>query len=170
MSKLEMKKSRKVAFYGIFAALAILMGYVEAMIPIPLPVPGIKLGLSNIIVVLALYIFGGKEGMAISLVRVAVSALLFKGFTGFWYSMAGAVLSFLVMLPLSKINKVSIVGTSITGGVFHNIGQIIIACIILGRTVVIYLLPILMVSGVVTGFAIGIISKYCINYVEKRVN
>ena len=76
--------ARKTAYYGIFAALAILMGYVEAVIPIPVPVPGIKLGLSNIVVLLCMYVMGRKEAFFISVVRVLISALLFKGFVGLW--------------------------------------------------------------------------------------
>jgi len=165
-----MSKSRRVAYYGIFAALAILMGYVETLIPIPMPVPGIKLGLSNIVVLLALYCMGGKEGFAISVVRVAVSALLFRGFAGFWYSLAGASLSFLVMLPMSKSRRISIIGTSVAGGVAHNIGQITVACLVLGRGVVLYLLPVLMVSGVITGIAIGVAAKYCVAYTDKHID
>jgi len=159
--------SKKVAYYGIFAALAILMGYVEAVIPMPAP-PGIKLGLSNVIVVLCMYIMDVKSAFFISVVRVFISALLFKGFVSMWYSLAGAVLSFCIMALLFKCKKVSIVGVSAAGGVFHNIGQLIIACILLGRSVVIYLLPLLMVSGVITGVLIGIVSRYCVEYVKKR--
>ena len=157
--------ARKTAYYGIFAALAILMGYVEAVIPIPVPVPGIKLGLSNIVVLLCMYVMGRKEAFFISVVRVLISALLFKGFVGLWYSLAGAFLSYFAML-----NKASIIGVSVTGGVFHNIGQIAVACIMLGRNVVLYLVPILMVSGVITGVVIGIIAKYCVAYVDRKMN
>jgi len=159
--------SRKVAYYGIFAALAILMGYVEAIIPMPAP-PGIKLGLSNVIVVLCLYTMGAKSAFFISIVRVFISALLFKGFVSMWYALAGATLSFLIMALLFKMKKISIIGVSAAGGVFHNIGQLIIASILLGRNVVLYLMPLLMVSGVVTGVIIGIIGKYCVEYVKRR--
>ena len=159
--------SRKVAYYGIFAALAILMGYVEAIVPMPAP-PGIKLGLSNVIVVLCLYTIGAKSAFFISIVRVFISALLFKGFVSMWYALAGAILSFAVMAILFKCKKISIIGVSAAGGVFHNIGQLIIASILLGRNVVLYLMPLLMVSGVVTGVIIGIVGKYCVEYVKKR--
>ena len=106
--------ARKTAYYGIFAALAILMGYVEAVIPIPVPVPGIKLGLSNIVVLLCMYVMGRKEAFFISVVRVLISALLFKGFVGLWYSLAGAFLSYFAMLVIYKLNKASIIGVSVT--------------------------------------------------------
>ena len=158
--------SKKVAYYGIFAALAILMGYVEAIIPMPAP-PGIKLGLSNVIVVLCLYTMGVKSAFFISIVRVFISALLFKGFVSMWYALAGATLSFMIMAFLFKMKKVSIVGVSAAGGVFHNIGQLIIASILLGRSVVLFMMPMLMVSGVVTGVIIGIIGKYCVEHVKR---
>lgn len=158
--------SRKVAYYGIFSALAILMGYVEAVIPMPLP-PGIKLGLSNVIVVLCMYIMGRKPALFISVVRVIISALLFRGFVSMWYSLAGAILSWAVMALLFGNSKISIIGVSCMGGVFHNIGQIIVASILLGRSVVLYLIPVLMVSGVVTGVVIGIVSGYCVGHIEK---
>ena len=160
--------NRKVAYYGIFAALAILMGYVESAIPMPVPIPGFKLGLSNIVVLLCMYVMGVKEGFYISIVRVIISALLFRGFVGLWYSMAGAVLSYAVMAFLIRFKSVSAIGISVAGGVAHNIGQIIVAVIILGRGVVIYLVPVLMISGVVTGIIIGIITKYCVYYVDKK--
>ena len=160
--------AKKTAYYGIFAALAILMGYVEAVIPMPVPIPGIKIGLSNIVVVLCLYVMGTKEAFYISIVRVVISALLFRGFVGLWYSLSGAFLSYGAMLAVHRLKDVSIIGVSVTGGVFHNIGQIVVACIILGRNVVLYLIPVLMVSGVAAGFAIGLVSKYCLNYLEKK--
>lgn len=161
--------SKKVAYYGIFATLAILMGYVEAIIPIPLPVPGIKLGLSNVIVLMALYIMDEKTAFGVSIIRVFISALLFRGFLGFWYSLAGATLSFVVMVLAKKTGKMSTVGVSVLGGIFHNIGQVIVASIILGRTVVIYMLPVLIVSGVITGFVIGVIVGRC-NEHFKTIN
>ncbi|MGE4214585.1 MAG: Gx transporter family protein [Anaerotignaceae bacterium] len=161
--------SKKIAYYGIFAALSILMGYVEAIIPVPLPVPGIKLGLSNVIVLLALYVMGTKEAFYISIIRVFISALLFRGFLGFWYSMAGAFLSYIVMVFAKKSGKMSTIGVSVLGGIFHNLGQIAVACVILGRTVVVYLIPVLMVSGVATGFAIGVVAGYCTKYLQNRI-
>lgn len=159
--------SKKVAYYGIFASLAILMGYVEAVIPMPLPT-GIKLGLSNVVVLLAMYIMDEKTAFSVSIIRVLVSALLFRGFLGLWYSLSGAILSFIVMAIAKKTNKLSTIGISVLGGIFHNIGQIIVACILIGRMAVVYLLPILMVSGVVTGIIIGVIVGRCNAYFEKR--
>ncbi len=159
--------TKKIAYGGIFAALAILMGYVEAMIPLPLPT-GVKLGLSNVVVLLALYVLGKKEAFGISLLRVFLSALLFKGFLSFWYSCAGALLSFFVMAAAQKSRHLSIYGVSMLGGMAHNIGQMCVAALLLGRSVVFFLAPILMVCGLATGFGIGLVSQYCIAYVKNR--
>ena len=159
--------TKKIAYGGIFAALAILMGYVEAMLPLPFPT-GVKLGLSNVVVVLALYVMGEKEAFGISLLRVFLSALLFKGFLSFWYSCAGALLSFFVMMAAKKSRHLSIYGVSMLGGVAHNMGQMCVAALLLGRRVVLFLAPILMVCGVATGLGIGLISHYCTQYVKKH--
>ena len=150
--------TKKIAYGGIFAALAILMGYVEAMLPLPFPT-GVKL---------ALYVMGEKEAFGISLLRVFLSALLFKGFLSFWYSCAGALLSFFVMMAAKKSRHLSIYGVSMLGGVAHNMGQMCVAALLLGRSVVLFLAPILMVCGVATGLGIGLISHYCTQYVKKH--
>ncbi|HIW48372.1 MAG TPA: Gx transporter family protein [Firmicutes bacterium] len=159
--------SRKIAYGGIFAALALLMGYVEAMIPLPLPA-GVKLGLSNVVVVLCLYTLGGRAAFGISLVRVVLAALLFKGFLSFWYSCAGALLSFAVMVLAKRSGHFSIRGVSMLGGVSHNVGQMVVAVLFLGRAVVLTLSPLLLVSGLLAGFGIGLVSERCIRYVQQR--
>lgn len=159
--------SRKVAFYGIFAALAILMGYVEAMVKIPIPVPGIKLGLANVIVVMAMYFMGNKTAVGVNIIRVLMSALLFNGFTGFLYSISGALVSFIVMCLAKKIKGLSIVGVSVLGGVTHNVAQIAVASVVLQTPGLMYYVPILLIAGVVTGVVIGIVAKYCLKHIEK---
>ncbi len=159
--------SRKVAFYGIFAALAILMGYVEAMVQMPIPVPGIKLGLANVIVVIAMYFMGNKAAIGINVIRVLISALLFNGFSGFLYSLSGAAASFIVMVLAKKIKSSGIIGVSVLGGVTHNIAQIGVAAAVLNTPGLMYYVPVLLVAGVVTGVIIGIVAKYCLRYIEK---
>lgn len=160
--------SRKVAQYGLFAALAILMGYVEMLIPLPLLVPGMKLGLANVIIVIVLYHMGAKAAFFISLVRVLLSGLLFQGFAGLLYSLAGALLSLAVMVLLKKTGKVSITGVSVMGGVFHNVGQIIVAAAVVENIKMAYYLPFLLVTGVVTGFVIGAVARMALGYVQRR--
>ena len=161
-------QSRKVAQYGLFAALAIWMGYVEMLIPLPLLVPGMKLGLANVVIVVVLYYMNAKSAFFISFVRVLLSGLLFQGFAGLLYSLAGALLSFAVMTLLKKTGKCSIVGVSIAGGVFHNVGQIIVAALVVENMKMAYYLPFLLVSGVVTGCLIGVVARLCLRYLGRK--
>ncbi len=161
-------RSTKVAQYGLFAALAILMGYVEMLIPLPLLVPGMKLGLANVIIVIVLYHMDAKSAFFISLVRVLMSGLLFQGFAGLLYSLAGALLSLGVMALLKKTGKVSITGVSVMGGVFHNVGQIIVAAAVVENIKMAYYLPFLLVTGVVTGFVIGAVARLALGYLQRR--
>lgn len=162
-----MSSSRRIAYYGIFAALAILMSYVERMIPVPGTVPGIKLGLANVIVLLALYFMDTKSAFFISLVRILIAGLLFSGFAGVLYSMSGALLSFGAMVLTKKIKGFSIVGVSVIGGIFHNIGQIIVASYVVNTFKLFYYLPVLLIAGVITGVATGFVAKYSLPYLRK---
>ena len=158
---------KKIPYYGLFAALAILMGYVEMLIPIPVPIPGVKLGLANVIIIIMMYFMDTKSAFFVSLIRVILSGLLFAGFAGLLYSLAGALLSFAVMALLKKTGKFSIVGVSIAGGIFHNVGQIIVAALAVENVRMAYYLPFLLVSGVVTGILIGIVAKTALGYLKR---
>lgn len=161
--------SKKIAYGGLFAALAILMGYLELLIPMPLLVPGMKLGLANVIIVIAMYFLDDKAAFFISLVRVVLSGLLFAGFAGLLYSLAGAIFSFAVMVLLKKAKGFSIIGVSILGGVFHNVGQIIVAALVVENVRLMYYLPVLLISGIVTGTVIGIVAKNALGYLNRRL-
>ena len=142
------------------------MAYVEMMIPMPLVVPGVKLGLANAMILLVLYSMGSKAAVTISLVRILLSGLLFAGFAGFLYSLAGASLSLLVMVLCQKIKGFSIVGISVLGGIFHNIGQIVVASLVVQNMRLAYYLPILLVAGVITGFFVGVVTKITLPYLK----
>lgn len=159
--------SKKVAFYGVFAALAILMGYVESLFPPPVPVQGVKLGLANVIVLITLYFMGAKAALGINVIRVVISALLFSGFSGFLYSIAGAGVSFIIMVLAKKIKSSGVIGVSVLGGVAHNIAQIGVAAAVLNTPGLFYYLPVLIISGVVMGVITGIAARYCLNHIEK---
>lgn len=160
--------SKNVAYYGVFAALAILMGYIESIIPLPIPIPGIKLGLANVIVLIVLYYMDAKSAFFISLVRIMISGVLFGGFAGLLYSMSGALVSFLLMVAAKKTNILSITGVSVLGGIGHNAGQIIVACIVVNNSNLLYYFPVLLVAGVITGVATGIAAKYSLYYLQNR--
>ena len=160
--------AKKIPYYGLFAALAILMGYVEMMIPVPVPIPGVKLGLANVIIIIMMYFMDTKSAFFVSLIRVLLSGLLFAGFAGLLYSLAGAMCSFAVMALLKKTGKFSIVGVSLAGGVFHNVGQVAVAAMAVENVKMMYYLPFLLVSGVVTGILIGIVAKTALGHLKRN--
>lgn len=152
----------EVATYGLLAAVALIFGYVEALFPLPLPVPGIKLGLGNIVVLFTLAGFGWRAGLAIALVKVVVSALLFGNPMVLMYSAGGAALSFAAMWVALHWNRLSIVGVSMVGGVFHMVGQLAVVAFTFSPYVALVYLPVLMISGLVTGLLTGYVCRLVI--------
>ncbi len=148
-------KPEKIAQYGLITALALVLSWVESLLP-PLGVPGVKLGLPNLAVVFALYRLGVRDACVISLVRVVLVALLFGNGAALAYSVAGAVLSLALMGLLKRTGKFSPVGVSVAGGVAHNAGQILVAMAMLETSRLVWYLPVLWVSGTVAGVLIGI--------------
>ena len=151
-------RTKKIATAALLAALALIFSYIEFLIPISVAAPGIKLGIANIVIVVALYKLGVKWALPINVVRVLLSALLFGSVFSALYSLAGAILSFIVMALLMKTDKFSIAGVSMAGGVAHNLGQLIVACLAMETTNVLYYYPVLLVSGLATGIGIGILA------------
>lgn len=145
-----------MAYFGVFTALALIFSYVETLIPINFGVWGMKLGLANLIIVIALYKMGTWEAFLLSVVRVLLSGFLFGNYFSIIYSLAGAILSLSVMAGLKRAGGFSVIGVSISGGVFHNIGQLIVAMLVVETFSVIYYVPVLLAAGLVTGLLIGI--------------
>ena len=160
-------KTKKVAMLGLTIALAMIMSYIEALVPLSFAVPGIKMGLANIVIIFVLYKIGTKEAILVSLIRVILVSLLFSNVMAMAYSIAGAVLSLAIMWLLKKTDKFSFVGVSIAGGIMHNVGQIIMAVILLGTEQIALYLPVLIVTGTMTGVVIGIVSGLVINRFKK---
>ncbi len=156
-------KTKKVATLELTNPLAMIMSYIEALVPLSFAVPGIKMGLANIVIIFVLYKLGTKEAILVSLIRVILVSLLFSNVMAMAYSIAGAVLSLSVMWLLKKTDKFSFVGVSIAGGIMHNVGQIIMAVILLGTEQIALYLPVLIITGTVTGVVIGIVSGLVIN-------
>ena len=150
---------KKTAFCGLMLALALIASYVESLIPVPIPVPGIKLGVANSIVLILLYYANTKTAWGISVSRVILSGFLFGSMSSILYSLSGAVLSLLIMTLAKKRDCFTMTGVSVAGGVSHNIGQLIMAYLVLESTAVWYYLPVLLVSGCITGSIIGILGK-----------
>ena len=150
--------ARRVAAAGIFAALALVCSYVESFIPFHFGVPGIKLGLANIVVVTALYFLPVPEVCFVTFLKILISGLLFGNLMSLIYSFAGGILSLAVMMILNKTGWFSVLGVSAAGGVCHNIGQIAAAMLVTGVPVIAYYLPVLMGAGILTGCLIGLVS------------
>lgn len=146
----------KVAYFGVFTALALIFSYVESLIPIQLGIPGVKLGLANLVIVIALYKMRLFEVFLLSIVRILLSGLIFGNYFSILYSLAGGLLSLAVMALLKRMGGFSVIGISAAGGVFHNVGQLLMAMAVVETFSVIYYVPVLLVAGVVTGVLIGI--------------
>lgn len=162
----------KAAYLGVFAALAMIFSYLESLIPLPIGIPGIKLGLANLLVVVAMYKIGEKEAFAISIVRIILSGFLFANLFSIIYSLAGGILSFFVMWLLKKQGSFSVFGVSMAGGVSHNVGQILIAMYVVETFSVAYYIPVLLVAGLLTGFVIGVGTREILkrlNSLEMRI-
>lgn len=152
------KQTKRLTIYGILIALALVLSYVESLVPAFFAVPGMKLGLTNVVVVIALYKMDVKSAVIINFVRIALVAVMFSNGASFLYSLAGGILSMLVMIVLKLTGKVQMATVSSFGGIFHNVGQIIMAIILLGTTAIGYYLAILWFVGLITGLIIGVIA------------
>lgn len=171
--------TKKVAWLGMLIALAFVFSYIESLIPIQLGVPGAKLGLSNLVVMVALYTLDDKYAFALAVVRIILNGFAFGGMAAMIYSLAGGMMSFLVMVGVRRIGRssaseagvprVSVLGVSVLGGVFHNVGQIIAAMFVLETPGLIYYLPVLTVCGIASGTAIGVLAAMVIRRVGKVV-
>ena len=159
-------KTKKMAVLALAIALAMILSFVESQIPAFVAIPGVKIGLANIAVVFVLYKLGWKEAVLISLVRVVMVSMLFGTLVSLFYSVAGAVLSLTGMVLLKKTGLFSTVAVSVTGGVLHNVGQILMACLLLETNVIVYYLPFLILSGVIAGVVIGVVSAIIVNRVQ----
>lgn len=149
----------RVAYFGVFTALALMFSYIETMIPIQFGVPGIKLGFANIMIVIMLYKSSAKEALLLSIVRIMLSGFLFGNLSSIIYSIAGGVLSLGIMTLLKKQGGFSVIGVSVAGGVSHNVGQLIVAMLVVETYQVGYYFPVLLVAGVLTGLGIGVASQ-----------
>lgn len=147
--------TRRMARYALLTSLAMVLSWLESMVPVSAAAPGVKLGLTNLVVIFALYRMGLRAAAAISLARVGLVSMTFGNAYSFAYSLAGAALSLAVMAALKRTGRFSILGVSIAGGAAHNLGQILVAIAVLGTARLAWYLPPLLVSGTAAGAAIG---------------
>ena len=150
-------RSKLVARYALLVALAMVLSWLESLVPLSVAVPGVKLGLTNLVVIFALYRMSLRDAAVISLVRVALVSMTFGNAYSLAYSLAGAVLSLGVMALLKKTGQFSMVGVSVAGGVCHNIGQILVAIAVLGTARIAWYLPVLLLTGLTAGVCVGVV-------------
>ena len=160
-------KSNKLAYLGVFTSLALILSFVESQIPPLMAIPGVKLGIPNIAILFILYKVGWKEAALVNLVRVFIVGLLFGSLVSIMYSFAGAFLSLFGMILLKKSNWFSCVTVSVIGGILHNVGQIIMACLVTVTSELMYYLLVLIISGTVAGILIGIVAGILLKRMEK---
>ena len=164
------KETRKIALLGVLTSVALVLSYLEAMLPpISTAVPGIKMGLPNIIIIFLLYKFGLKEAVTVSIIRVFIVALLFGNVMTLAYSVAGAVLSIALMTIMLKLDWFSTIGVSVVGGISHNLGQILVAIFLFDTIQIGYYMIVLSITGTIAGVVIGIISSILVKKLEKVV-
>lgn len=163
---------QKVVRLSMFTALAIVLNIFESYVPIiNLNIPGVKVGLTNIVILSVIYLYGFKEALYVSIIRIFVVGILRTGLfsTAFLFSLSGSIISLFAMYMVKKIKMFSIVGVSIVGSIFHSIGQIIMAYFLLKNINVMYYLPFIIIISIVTGIIIGIISKEVINHLKDNI-
>ena len=160
-------KTKKMTFLGLSIALAMILSFVESQIPALVAVPGVKVGLPNLVMVFLLYRVGWKETVIVSVIRVALVSLLFGNVQVLSFSLAGAALSLLGMILLKKTEKFSTITVSVIGGVLHNVGQIAAACLWTNTPQIVYYLPVLLISGTIAGVVIGLVGGMLINRLDK---
>lgn len=159
--------TKKLTISALLVALAMIFSYIEVLIPFNFGIPGIKLGLANLVVVVALYILGTKQAFMISMVRIILVAFTFGSLAALLYSIAGGILSFVVMSLCRKFKGLSVMGVSVAGGVSHNIGQIIVAILVVENMNLLFYVPVLMIAGIVTGLLIGLVAGLVLPSIKK---
>ena len=161
------KKVQQVALSGLLTSLMLVFGFIERQFPLPVPVPGIKLGLANSVLHYALYMLGIRQTIVLMLLKSLMSWLIYMNLSAMLYSFAGGVLSVAAMILVSRMKGVSPIGVSALGAVFFNIGQILMAAWVLGTPqLIVTYLPVLMVSGVLTGILTGVIAKLVMKHLR----
>ena len=164
-------KSRKLTRMALLTAVALILGYIDSLIPLVPSVPGIKLGLSNLVLLYAVFYMSPLETELLMLLKVGLSSLLFGNAVGALYALSGGVLSTAAMLLLHRIPRVSVIPVSTVGGVLHILGQCAVGCVLISYQPVLFYAPWLLISGTSTGLLLGIAARaafYGIERYERR--
>ena len=159
------KKYTNVSYYGVMLCLSLILSYVDRILPLNIGIPGVKAGLANIVVLVMLFRDGPAKAATLNLLRISLASMMFSGWSGLIYSLSGGVFSFAAMLLFKKLGF-SPSGISTAGGLMHNIGQLGAAMLLLGNSRLVYYLPMLMISGALTGLIVGILGALILRHVE----
>ena len=160
---------RRVALTGLMASLALIFSYVEVLFPFNAGIPGVKLGLANLVPLIILYRMDARYAFAANLIRVILAGLLFSGLFAALYSLAGSLTSFLVMYLLKKTRLFSVIGVSTAGGVFHNLGQLIVAMLAISGPQLFHYMPVLIISGMIAGIIVGIGASILLDRIPEKL-
>ena len=163
-----MLSTKRVAYIGVTVTLAMAFSYLEVLIPFDFGIPGVKLGLANLVVLVTLYYLDAKTAFFINMIRILLTGFLFGNAMSMGYSVAGGLLSFLVMWLSSRGGRFSMIGVSLLGGIFHNIGQLCVAALVLETFRIAYYFPVLLISGLITGVLIGICAGQTLKRLPKH--
>lgn len=161
--------NKKIAYISLLTTLALICSYIESLIPFNFGIPGVKLGLANIVSVISIYLFESYIGIIVVILRVCLAGFLFGNMYGIIYSLAGGVISILIMIFIKKLDKLSIFGVSMTGGVVHNLAQLLVAVMVVNQIKLSFYGPVLIISGLVMGWLIGFLCRSIIKRVETYV-
>lgn len=159
----------RIAISALFASLALIFSYIEAILPVAPSIPGIKLGIANLVVIIALYRLDSRYALTINLIRIFLAGFMFSGLYGAIYSLCGCLASFAVMCLLKRSGLFSVVGVSMAGGVAHNAGQLAAAAFLVSSTEIFYYLPVLIVSGTVSGILIGFLGHILLEHLPQKL-
>lgn len=161
---------QRLAFGALLTALALIFSYIEVLIPFHFGIPGVKLGLANLVIIVTLYYLGPRSALTINVLRVLVAGLLFTGLFGCLYSLGGALLSFAAMYAAGRSGRFSVTGVSICGGVFHNLGQILVAAFLISSWKIFIYFPVLVFSGLLSGAVIGVLAHLILRRLPRQIN
>lgn len=162
--------NKRLPYLGVLLAFCLILGFLESLLPLNFAVPGIRIGLSNLPVLMCLYLFSPVEAVILTVVKALLGGLLFGNGSMIIYSLAGAVLSAFGMIVVKRIKSVHIPVVSAVGGVLHNIGQLLVAGFVIGSSAVVYYLPLLIISGMVTGILLGVVAGLILPAIKKFLN
>ncbi|MCI8318532.1 MAG: Gx transporter family protein [Lachnospiraceae bacterium] len=162
-------RANRIAYLGIFTALAMILGYIESLFPFLGGIPGVKIGIANSISLSVLYLMGYQAAFLTAVIRIVLTGILFGNVASVLYSLGGALLSLTVMILVKKTDIFSIVGTSIAGGISHNIAQLLIAMLLVENLSVLYYLPVLLISGAMAGVVVGVVSQEVVKRIPAKI-